>query len=206
MFKVPSSFLRGALHVGQQTSTRRYASSSSLTCSAARGVFRVRMARPRGNERAARRKAPIRGGMWRNAGSPPFSMVRATLALRQEHSLPHWDGVFRTSARRWSMGSTVDGGAGRKGNGIRRNTAREPPPRIPEGRSRTPRTFWATCADLAASRGPLAKSPHFFLSQTAQGTLRLAHAHAARGAALPDTLLPRMRPYYMDLAPQPCST
>ena len=28
-------------------------------------------------------------------------MVRATLALRQEHSLPHWDGVFRTSAQQW---------------------------------------------------------------------------------------------------------
>ena len=123
------------------------------------GVFRVRMARPRGNERAARRKAPIRGGMWRDAGSPPFSMVE-----RRWHcgkSTPcriGMDGVFRTSARRWSMGSTVGGGAGRKSNGIRRNTAREPPPRIPE-RSRTLRTFWRTAADLAASRGPLAKSP-----------------------------------------------
>eukprot|EP00966_Prymnesium_polylepis_P242838 5616073-Prymnesium_polylepis.1 len=40
-----------------------------------------------------------------------------------EHNLPQWDGVFRTSARWWWVGSTVGGGAGSKGSGIRWNTA-----------------------------------------------------------------------------------
>ena len=65
--------------------------------------------------------------------------------------------VFRTSARRCSMGSTVGGGAGRNTSEYGARATPAGRRSLPE-RSRTPRTFWRTAADLAASRGSLANT------------------------------------------------